>query len=350
MAMNHEKLLCLFLLFLIAVLVAGTVNLPAQPPSQELADEPALKSIEGTHIWTMTRELPFDSGGSLRLRNRNGEITVTTWDEPRVRIRAEKRMRVRREGFTFLWFHSKGKIPFKTVQEAEDYFRQLKVEISGDAREVVVETEFPERKKNVNLAVDYEIHLPRQAAVDLQTSNGEISLTGIQGSAKLRSSNGKLACTDLGGALDARTSNGEIVVGNVQGEVKLSSTNGKLILEDVTGTAFAETSNGAIFCLGVIGIVDLETSNGKIELVHPQPISASESIACRTSNGAIHLSLGQGSSFDLEADTSNGHVSTDFPVTASGKISSKRVSGKVGQGGPRVGLHSSNGSISIKRQ
>ena len=97
------------------------------------------------------------------------------------------------------------------------------------------------------------------------------------------------------------------------------------------------------------GSLSLRNENGQILVVHTDTLSASSSIYCKTSNGKVDLSLGKGSSFDLEAHTSNGHISTDFPVTVSGKISKTHLSGKVGEGGAKVNLHTSNGSISIKR-
>jgi len=329
--MNRKQSTYLAALALSVVFLLGLPAMTEQPALQESskAEAETLKSIEGTHIRTFTKQQPFQPGGLLKLSNANGAVKVTTWDKPEVWIRAEKRMRVREKRSGFLWL--KSRLPFKTIRETEEHFQKLQVEISGDDKSIIVETKFPKHEQGVNLGVDYQIRVPRQAQLDLKTSNGQVSVAGVSGTVKMRSSNGQLIAEDLQGTLSANTSNGKVRVSRLQGDAEVSTSNGKVICEDISGN------------------LQVHTSNGEVRVIHPGPLSATDQITCRTSNGRIELSLGAGSSFDLDAGTSNGNISTDFPVTVVGKISKQHLSGKVGTGGAKVDLHTSNGSISIRK-
>ncbi len=283
--------------------------------------------IGGTHTELIEKELSLQSGGSLSLRNANGSIDVSSWDKPEVHVRAEKKMVVRRSGGFLFWG---GSLPFRTVEEAEDFFNQLKIEVSGDDRELVIQTHYPKNRRGVNLSVVYNLRVPREVNLNLSTSNGKVSVEGVQGNVKIRSSNGELSCSEISGEIDAETSNGKVSVKDTDGSVNLRS------------------SNGSVSCRNVSGSVVARTSNGSIKVVHPEPLSDSESITCNTSNGSIELSLPEGSAFSVEASTSVGRISSDFPVTVSGRLLRKRLSATVGEGGPKVKLTTSNGSISIR--
>jgi len=68
-------------------------------------------------------------------------------------------------------------------------------------------------------------------------------------------------------ALDLRTSNGAISVSGVTGAVELHSVNGAITLADVTGRSTLETVNGRIsvrLATGAGADLDLETTNGSI--------------------------------------------------------------------------------------
>jgi len=268
--------------------------------------------IEGVHTQTVVKEMAFRPGGSLSVTTSNGSITVSSWDEPEIRIEAEKRMNVRSSGINVFGIRFRSRRPFRSVEEAERYFADLEIGVSGDENDMEVTTRYPRKKRNVGISVSYEVRMPRDAKLTLRTSNGTISVADISGTVRLRSSNGRVAC------------------------------------EHVTGSIEASTSNGRISLVDVAGRIDVGTSNGSVTIVHSDPLDESESIIARTSNGSIKLSLPETSSFELEARTSNGRISTDFSTLIRGNISKTHVSGTVGHGGPKVKLTTSNGSISIR--
>ena len=61
----------------------------------------------------------------------------------------------------------------------------------------------------------------------------------------------------------------------------------------------------------------------------------SDALAFRTVNGSITLELPPDLSADVRASTVNGEISTDFPLTVTGRVSRRHVAGTIGAGGRR---------------
>jgi DUF4097 and DUF4098 domain-containing protein YvlB len=54
-------------------------------------------------------------------------------------------------------------------------------------------------------------------------------------------------------------------------------------------------------------------------------------------------------SADVDAETTNGGIETDFPLTINKGLVGKHVHGTIGQGGRRVELHTTNGSVKLRK-
>jgi hypothetical protein len=104
--------------------------------------------------------------------------------------------------------------------------------------------------------------------------------------------------------LDVRghTENGEIDLTLVD-DVDVETSNGRITLDGVTGTVTAATSNGRIEGTGLEGDggIEVSTSNGAIEL----EVDVAQDVEARTSNGSIDLTVPDGS-YRIDAETSNG--------------------------------------------
>ena len=66
-----------------------------------------------------------------------------------------------------------------------------------------------------------------------------------------------------------------------------------------------------------------------------------------TSGGGIDVYLVKDVKVSVDASTSGGHVSTDFPITVQGKLQSSKLKGEINGGGPQLYLRTSGGSIDI---
>ena len=124
-----------------------------------------------------------------------------------------------------------------------------------------------------NYGASLELSVPRTAALDLNTSNGSITVTGTAADITARSSSGAVALTGTAGAADISTSNGAVAVAVHSGSIAIVTSNGRiecdLALLEATGHARLRTSNGHITLslpADASARFDLETSNGDITI------------------------------------------------------------------------------------
>jgi DUF4097 and DUF4098 domain-containing protein YvlB len=52
---------------------------------------------------------------------------------------------------------------------------------------------------------------------------------------------------------------------------------------------------------------------------------------------------------ELKAETVNGDITTDFPLTVQGRLSKRRISATIGSGGRQLSLSTVNGGIQIRK-
>jgi DUF4097 and DUF4098 domain-containing protein YvlB len=144
-------------------------------------------------------------------------------------------------------------------------------------------------------SVSFDISVPRNAMLTLNTNNGGISIDDFRGSAKFHAKNGGLSLTNVGGDLRGETTNGGVTV-------------------DVGGDHWDGSG------------LDVETTNGGIRLNLPKNFSA-----------------------ELEAGTTHGTLNVDFPITVQGRIG-RHLETTLGSGGPKLKAITTNGGVTIRQR
>ncbi|HXT22392.1 MAG TPA: hypothetical protein VN923_16685, partial [Thermoanaerobaculia bacterium] len=116
------------------------------------------------------------------------------------------------------------------------------------------------------MALHFEIQVPRQTRVDLQSSGGGLRVSNLDGDAKLRSSGGAVRAFDLVGRVDASSSGGGVDVRRVRGNVRVGSSGGGVDVVQIIGDVAAESSGGGVDVSEVTGAVDASSSGGGVHL------------------------------------------------------------------------------------
>lgn len=163
----------------------------------------------------------------------------------------------------------------------------------------------------------------------------------------LRSSNGGLNVRGLAGDVTGKTSNGSVKVNGSKGALKLTSSNGGITVEGGGNKLDLTTSNGAIKVTKArAATVSARTSNGSI---HFDGALGEGEHVLHSSNGGVTVTLPADTHFRLDATTSNGRVTCDFPIKAEDQGKS-HLRGTVGdEAATMLKLSSSNASIHVKR-
>lgn len=87
---------------------------------------------------------------------------------------------------------------------------------------------------------------PRDAALDLEASNGPLSVRGSAGSIALRTTNGPLSIVGATGTVRAMAKNGPISLKTCSGDVEAQAVNGPISVSRSGGDMRLETQNGPI--------------------------------------------------------------------------------------------------------
>jgi len=238
-----------------------------------------------------SKTLPLKAGDTFSLENVNGRVTVSTWKENKVEIKA-----------------------VKVARDDEKDLKDVEIRVEESAGRVAVRAVWPKFRLHFNVHVLFDVKVPEGVILKkVETVNGDVEAMGPFGSAELGTTNGSVAADGVKGRLDVSTTNGSIKVTHQEGRLEAETTNGGIRLEQV------------VFKEGVRA----ETTNGSITLVLSSPADINA---------------------NLVAETTNGHVSVDFPVTLQNlRQSHRRIEAKIGQGGPEISLETTNGSITITK-
>jgi hypothetical protein len=139
------------------------------------------------------------------------------------------------------------------------------------------------------------VSVPAAADLEVDGSNGAISVAGLDGAVALGTDNGALSVDDVGGPLDLRTTNGEIRVTDGRSDtVQAGTTNGRIELEfsEAPTTVEAATTNGAVAVRVPDGsyFLDAQTTNGPIDTDRlPSDRFADRTITVQTTNGGVTI-------------------------------------------------------------
>jgi len=213
-----------------------------------------------------------------------------------------------------------------------------------------------------NHRVVFEVEVPTQTRVDVDTSGGSITLRSLAGEAKLDTSGGSIEVEDHSADVVAHTSGGSITLSRIRGKAKIDTSGGGIHAREIAGTLDAETSGGSIDLEDVKGDIHAHTSGGGIDIRE-----AGGRVDADTSGGSVQAAFARGNarggtiessgggvsvavdpSVGLSIDASGNSVHADVPVTVHGDISRHHLHGKLNAGGETLRLRTSGGSVRIK--
>lgn len=132
-------------------------------------------------------------------------------------------------------------------------------------------------------------------------------------------------------------------------KVDLNTVNGSVDVSGATAAVDAETVNGRVEVATLGGPVSARTVNGSVRATIEHLVKSDEPLELETVNGSVQLEAPADLSADVDAETTNGGIQSDFPLTISSGMIGKHIHGTVGQGGRRVELHTTNGSVKLRK-
>ncbi|MDJ0839182.1 MAG: DUF4097 family beta strand repeat-containing protein [Acidobacteriota bacterium] len=223
--------------------------------------------------YTEVREenLPADRETIWVDGGKNGGISIKGWDEDQIYVKATIKT----------WANNDS--------DAEELAADIRLEF-GDR----IHAEGPRSKRyNQGWSVSFEVYVPLQSNLKLETHNGGIGISEVNGDITFNALNGGVKLYHLAGNVNGRTTNGGVKV-------------------ELDG----DTWDGA-------------------------------GLDVQTTNGGVVLSMPAGYNARLETGTVNGSIKTDFPVTVKGKIG-RKLNATIGNGGATIRVRTTNGGVAVR--
>lgn len=198
---------------------------------------------------------------------------------------------------------------------------------------------------NNDLEVRYTIKVPGEYNLRMETSGGNITVNSVKGKLNGGTSGGDISLAEIAGSVDLETSGGNIRAEKVEGMLRMETSGGDIKISDVKGDVNVHTSGGNVILTTIEGKVRAETSGGNITV---RVKESNQGVFAETSGGNIDIMMPKNVSATIDASTSGGDVTCDFPITMSGKMSDSRIRGTVNGGGNPIHARTSGGDIRIR--
>jgi hypothetical protein len=178
-------------------LVRAADKTPASPkPTAVLGEKVVL---------TKTETADFPTGGLLRMKNAVGELTITGWDQP---------------GFEMTIIKStKTAVEAKDRDQATKLLESVKITTERKGDELAISSAFPKHSKLArpfvgitDFDLEYRIHVPRAARLDVEEYMGEVHLENTAGDIRAVEGLGEITVRVPEGmyAIDARSKLGAV--------------------------------------------------------------------------------------------------------------------------------------------
>ncbi len=194
-----------------------------------------------------------------------------------------------------------------------------------------------------NVETHIDVTVPRSYHVDAKTSGGEVRVENIAGPSRLRTSGGNLLARNVKGDFEGHTSGGEVRVESMEGSVNLHTSGGNVVVSKVKGDVDANTSGGDVRVVSVDGRIHAGTSGGSVRC---ELTGSNRGISATTSGGSVWLTLPKDTRGTLDAQSSGGHIDSDFSISTT-HWSEHRLNGEINGGGEEIYVRSSGGNITL---
>jgi hypothetical protein len=234
--------------------------------------------------FTLNERVP--AGEWIRVRNVNGEIRVVPASGDRVEITATKTWR-------------RGDPQQVRIEQRKSSDGSILVCAFWTENATCSENSYNSRNegrsRNNDVAVDFEVRVPKGVKVGVWSVNGQVSVDGA---------------TD------------EVNASTVNGTVDATSSGGPVTSSSVNGNVHARMGR----------------------------LTGDEDLTFSTVNGSVIAEFGTDIDANIELSTVNGRFQTDWPVTITGRVNPRHLRATLGKGGRRIRLSTVNGNVELRKR
>src|SRR5882672_3970035 len=257
----------------------------------------------------VTKSFAVTGRASVRVDTNDGSVRVTSGDSKQVEFRVE--------------------------YQGYELGKNLRVDSrqSGDKVELTARVtgrwgfSFGNNSRHLHI----EVRMPREADLQVETGDGSVK------------------ASSLNGTIDLHTSDGSITVENLKGDIRLRTGDGSIEARDLDGRVEADSGDGHIRIAGRFDALNVKTGDGSVDTRVLPGSKMATSWTIRTGDGSVDLVLPSDFQTNIDASTGDGHISMGIPVTVEGTFSNSQIHGKMNGGGQPLTIRTGDGSIRLSK-
>jgi len=284
---------------------------------------------QDTHEAYRSEIFSTDAGPSVVIETSGGYIQVFGHDENEVKVD----MIVRRGNRTLSTSDTDlSDFEIEIKQEGNTVYATAKRESSGLGRWF---------GSGSNISVSFVVHAPTGSVVEGRTSGGSVTAKKLNNNVSMRTSGGSVTAEAISGTADLRTSGGSISLKNIEGTLSARTSGGSIRADGLTGNSELRTSGGSIHIENSGGAISAHTSGGSIRA---HMLEFSNDLDFNTSGGSIRVQVPETEHFDLDLRGSRVEMTLR---NFTGDTERNRISGKIGDGGPKIAARTSGGTVRV---
>ena len=158
--------------------------------------------------------------------------------------------------------------------------------------------------------------------VRVRTAGGDVRIDAVAGNARLETEGGDILVAACNGRVDAVTAGGDVLLRRVHGGVKASTQGGDIAVESLSKQVAAG--------------IELASEGGDVTVTLPANFQADVNVVAVTT--------------DRNNDHIDRHIRSDFrELDLTAQAGTFRAQGKLGAGGPKLTIHTTGGTITLKK-
>jgi hypothetical protein len=257
----------------------------------------------------------------------DGSIELHSWDRNEIEVEVEKR----------------------AMEQV--LLDEIKIDAQQEGDKIVVKVTGPRANRHgvtigmhISPTARLRVAVPKNANINAMSGDGSIRAEAIEGKIVLRTSDGTIVGTRLGG------------------DIQMRSGDGSIRIENATGKLDLETDDGSVGVEARPSVLHLRTGDGSVRVTLDPDTVMTDNWDVTTSDGSVVVTLPGLFNAELDAETSDGAVRTNHPLLDDDRGESRDGEGrderrerrrtlraKLGDGGRMLKIRSGDGTIRIER-
>jgi DUF4097 and DUF4098 domain-containing protein YvlB len=194
-----------------------------------------------------------------------------------------------------------------------------------------------------------EVHMPKDADLQVDTSDGSVETQSINGRVKIHTGDGSVNAQAVSGDVDIDTGDGSVTVEGAKGNIRLHTGDGHIDARNLDGRVDANSGDGHIKIDGRLDELNIKTGDGSIDARLQPGSKVASSWTIRTGDGSVDIVLPADLQANIDASTNDGHISLGIPLTVEGTFKNSELHGKMNGGGQSLVVHTGDGSIRLSK-